>query len=299
MACPLAGQADCPKMAAAAVAAAPNAMLLFELARGEAQPLREIATRLVAAFDYLRCPLAADDKAAIAAAVKNTNDVEAAEAVQRVLDPHCLALIHINPESRVKVHRASAPARLVEGGWSVFPLKIHNEAGVTAQLRGKSPNATSTLDSSPSSRDRWMKIEMFDTKSIPQKLSGASVDYRVVKIYSRDAGKREAKLLFDVGQGTQDIGFRNELDVLFTCRKASKPDSLHAQDDCRQPCKATRKISPQVTRPQAAPHGKETTVMATASQSSRAARVVSLSSKTGAGSAADRTEILPSPCIYC
>src|SRR5205814_11582 len=29
------------------------------------------------------------------------------------------------------------------------------------------------------------------------------------------AGKREAKISFNVGQGTQDIGYRNEVDVLF------------------------------------------------------------------------------------
>ena len=39
----------------------------------------------------------------------------------------------------------------------------------------------------------------------------------MIQIYSRDAGKREAKLSFDVGQGTQDLGFRSEVDILFTC----------------------------------------------------------------------------------
>ena len=43
-----------------------------------------------------------------------------------------------------------------------------------------------------------------------------------MQIYSRDAGKREAKLAFDVGQGTEDIGFRNALPVLFDCRPANK-----------------------------------------------------------------------------
>jgi hypothetical protein len=38
-----------------------------------------------------------------------------------------------------------------------------------------------------------------------------------VQLYSRDAGKREATLTFDVGQGTQDLGFRSELPVLFDC----------------------------------------------------------------------------------
>ena len=40
------------------------------------------------------------------------------------------------------------------------------------------------------------------------------------ELYSRDAGKREAKLAFDVGQGTQDLGFRNEVAILFECEPA-------------------------------------------------------------------------------
>ena len=39
-------------------------------------------------------------------------------------------------------------------------------------------------------------------------------------IYSSEAGKREATLGFDVGQGTQDLGFRGECPVLFDVRPA-------------------------------------------------------------------------------
>ena len=49
-------------------------------------------------------------------------------------------------------------------------------------------------------------------------LSGLKVEYAIALIYSGDAGKREATLGFDVGQGTQDLGFRAEVPVLFTIR---------------------------------------------------------------------------------
>jgi len=52
-------------------------------------------------------------------------------------------------------------------------------------------------------------------------LSGLALEYRIVQLYSRDAGKREAKISFNVGQGTQDIGYRNDVDVLFTSLPAS------------------------------------------------------------------------------
>src|SRR5262249_35962629 len=51
-------------------------------------------------------------------------------------------------------------------------------------------------------------------------LSGLVLEYRIVQLYSRDSGKREATLTFDVGQGTQDLGYRNEIPILFTIRPA-------------------------------------------------------------------------------
>ena len=51
-----------------------------------------------------------------------------------------------------------------------------------------------------------------------EKLSGLKFEYVIALIYSKDAGKREATLAFDAGQGTQDLGFRGEVPVLFTIR---------------------------------------------------------------------------------
>ena len=56
----------------------------------------------------------------------------------------------------------------------------------------------------------------------------------MVQLYSRDAGKREARMGFNVGQGTQDIGFRNEIDILFTCRPAVEI-TLNVKDEEGQP----------------------------------------------------------------
>src|SRR5206468_9923455 len=48
---------------------------------------------------------------------------------------------------------------------------------------------------------------------------------------------REAKVSFNVGQGTQDIGFRNEADTLFTCLPAH-PVTLRVRDENNQPTTA-------------------------------------------------------------
>ncbi len=49
-------------------------------------------------------------------------------------------------------------------------------------------------------------------------LSGLGVEYALALLYSSESGKREATIGFDVGQGTQDLGFRGELPILFNVR---------------------------------------------------------------------------------
>ena len=48
-----------------------------------------------------------------------------------------------------------------------------------------------------------------------KRLSGLAIEYQILEVYSRDAGARAAKIGFNVGQGTQDIGFRNDVAIVF------------------------------------------------------------------------------------
>ncbi len=59
---------------------------------------------------------------------------------------------------------------------------------------------------------------MADSQPMQPALSGLKVEYRILQLYSRDEGKREATLSMNVGQGTQDLGFRSDVPILFTCR---------------------------------------------------------------------------------
>ncbi len=68
--------------------------------------------------------------------------------------------------------------------------------------------------------NRWLDVSLNTEQPLAKNLSGLPLEYRVIELYSRDAGKREAKLAFDVGQGTQDLGFRNEANILFECAPA-------------------------------------------------------------------------------
>lgn len=199
----------------------------------ELQPLKAQAKRLAQALDLLGSPLDGTQQAALQAAL---DDVEpsAVRKIQDLFDPLCLAGVEINAESRVKVRAGLAKKELIQHGWRVFLVKVDNQAGVTAKLRVTSPNAERQVVPSSGKplakahispaelAERWLTLEVFDQQPLQAALSGLRLEYRVVQLYSRDAGRREAKLAFDVGQGTQDLGFRNEADILFRCRPAVK-----------------------------------------------------------------------------
>jgi len=198
----------------------------------EAQPLKAHAARVAQALHLLGAPLTAEQQTSLDAATTETDALAAATKIQAVLDPLCLVGVNINPESRVKVDVGPAAPQLVQHGWRAFLVKVHNEAGVTAPLAVASPNALSMLKTSTASKkppqsitpqdveNRWLDIELSQKQPLARNLSGLELEYAVIQLYSRDAGKREAKLAFDVGQGTQDLGFRNEANILFDCNRA-------------------------------------------------------------------------------
>lgn len=197
----------------------------------ELQPLAAQVRRLIEAMNYTGQPLEAKSLEALNAVLSQPDDGKATEKIQRLLDPHCLAVININPESRVKVSRGQAAAQLVEQGWRQFLVKIVNEAGVTAALRAQSSNALSLHGSPPEDVvHRWLGLATFDSQPLLPALSGLKLEYRIVQLYAREPGKREAKLTFDVGQGTQDLGFRSEVDILFDCASAHVV-SLRVRDE--------------------------------------------------------------------
>jgi hypothetical protein len=111
----------------------------------EPQPLLAQAIRLKEALSFLGSSLAKEDERRLAALQLKPLTTEISKLVQDILDPYCLALININPESRVKVLRGTAKGKLIQNGWVSYLVKVNNEAGVTAQLQVQSPNAATPL----------------------------------------------------------------------------------------------------------------------------------------------------------
>jgi hypothetical protein len=216
------------------------------------QPLAQQVRRLETALAFLGQPLPSTDRAAINEAVAMADERAAVASLQQVLDRHVLANVHINPESRVRVEQGQARPELVQGGTRLFLVRVVNEAGTTAPLAVQSPNIgrvyvpsrngvgvpeppkTLTLEHV---RDRWADISVYGEPPMRPRLSGLPLEYAILQVYSRDAGQRSALLGFHVGQGTQDVGFRSDIDVLFTAAPAHKV-SLRVTDEEGRPATA-------------------------------------------------------------
>ncbi|MEE2936765.1 MAG: CehA/McbA family metallohydrolase [Planctomycetota bacterium] len=200
------------------------------------QPLVAATERLIEALEFAGSPLDAALIERLREAGKLEKPADATRQIQAILDPLCLAEVHINAESRVKVSEGPVSKVLMQQGWRAYLVKVRNEAGINPELVVQSPNALPLYQKGRGARqkpmsqetlvqpsdvpDRWLDLSMLQREPLKRRLSGLGVEYRVVLLFSRDAGKREAKLAFNIGQGTQDIGFRNELPILFDCQPA-------------------------------------------------------------------------------
>jgi hypothetical protein len=161
------------------------------------------------------------------------------QRLQELLDPSVLLMVHINPEARVRVIRGAGPAALQQAGYTAVIVKILNESSGTQRLRIASPQAGPVYagvaklsmerehqeylrenENTEGRTDRFLSVEMFDSPPMSANLSGLGVEYAIALIYATEAGKREATIAFDVGQGTQDLGFRGEAAVLFNVKPA-------------------------------------------------------------------------------
>ena len=201
------------------------------------QPLFAATHRLVDAMSFSGTPLPDETLRAIEDAKSIENENDAVTALQKALDPLCVAAVSINPESRVKVAEGPAKKELMQHGWRAFLVKVHNQGGTNPELVVDSPNSAPVYQLGKGARqrprtdeslvnpdqigDRWLDLSMLNRAPMKRRLSGLELEYRVVLLQSRDRGKREASLSFHIGQGTQDIGFRNAVPILFDCLPAT------------------------------------------------------------------------------
>ncbi len=227
----------------------------------ETQPLLAQSIRLNEALSFLGSSLSSKDQKRLLALQKEHFTPKTTKLIQEILDPYCLAMININAEARVKVMRGPVKAKLIQNGWVSFLVKVNNDAGVTAQLQATSPNADAPLHVSTFEQhvkekniltpgqvaNRFLEMQLYRNRPLLPNLSGLRLEYAVLQIYSKDAGQREAEIGFNVGQGTQDIGFRNTISILFTILPSVNV-IFHVKDDDSSPTMASFLITDGIER---------------------------------------------------
>jgi hypothetical protein len=227
----------------------------------EPQPLLAHALRISEALNFAGSALSDSDEKRLKQLQKEKPSAQVVEEVQHILDPYCIAFVDINPEARVKVEKGAAELKLTQGGWTIFLVKVMNDAGVTSQLVAESPNAIlpvhptsgtpKVLDKDVithgESANRFLDLKMYNGRPLTPHLSGLKLEYAVLQVYSKDAGSREAKISFNVGQGTQDIGFRNAAHFLFNVKPSVKV-KLNITDEDGSPAMASLTITDSVAR---------------------------------------------------
>ena len=207
----------------------------------EGQPLASNVRRLHQALAFLGEPLHVDglDRAVVR---------QDSRAIQELLDKRVLFTVSINPESRVKVSRSKPRFRLQQGAYTPVLVKVVNESDTTPRLRITSEQAGAVYDGASKfillrqqqtdlievvnkekRSDRFLDLEMYSSSPMSDELNGLVVEYKIALIYASEHGKREAVIGFNIGQGTQDLGFRGEIAVLFDIQPAV-PVTLRVRD---------------------------------------------------------------------
>jgi hypothetical protein len=217
------------------VTAAPLRADKLEVVATEGQPLAANAERLLDALQFLGAPLPAETVQALKAAVRARD----ARKIQELLDPQVLVHVSINPESRVKAARGPATPMLQQGGAVPVLVKVINEGTVKKALHVRSPQGGPIYSGGragnvKADKAHFLDVEIYTKRPMTEQLSGLNVEYAIALISSSEAGKREATLSFDVGQGTQDLGFRADVPILFDIHPAV-PVRLSVRDFDGQP----------------------------------------------------------------
>ena len=203
------------------------------------QPLCSQTRRLLQALHDLGTPLKQDDEAALEQLINDPGSPAVVARVQKILNSYALFDVTINPEGRVSVVQGTAQARLWQHGWRVFLVRVDNQATATGRLNCRSQQALPDSGQAPNSRitatgivppgssapvqsitsgdvaDRWLDLQMYDQPPLASALGGLPLEYRIVQLYSRESGQKEAVIAFSLGPGSEDLAFRSSAPIVF------------------------------------------------------------------------------------
>jgi len=179
----------------------------------EPQPYFAGINRALEALAKLGAPLASADAQRIAALARQANPTAVKEA-EKILDRYTLACLSIDADGTGHIAIGGAPRTLVEQGWRMFLLRIANQGKRTHNINfaSKSEGPGSMMSSTSAARahmgDRlnkgpliekmWLLSKIYEPDLVivgdqalkAIQLSGLSVEYRIIQLFSRDSGRR-------------------------------------------------------------------------------------------------------------
>jgi hypothetical protein len=214
---------------------------LVHAAEVEPQPFLAAAQRLIDSTSFLGTPFSDDEIITLKATIQSNAAAGAAKA-QTVLDAHALFHVTITPEQRVKVERGSAKAVLDEAGWRQFLVRVTMKlaslrSSCQQSLRQRrvceriSSRGSQCTAQGPRTTRAGGSLARPATclrrNRCPPTLSGLEVEYRIIQLYSRDSGKREASFAFDTGRARRTLGFRNEVSASLRLPPAHRGEAGH------------------------------------------------------------------------
>lgn len=179
---------------------------IAEDAKDEFTPLKKNAEAILATLERLKAPAPAATVSRLEQAIvqRDTNAIE--NAMEELV---CLK-ITINPEGRVRLARGESVPELKKGQPAYALLRIENQSGAQQKL---TPKGDYTGETNP------FQLEIIAAGTFDAELKGEFIEYRIIKIVCKEIGKRELTISFNAGQGTQDLGFRGEVPILFDVKR--------------------------------------------------------------------------------
>ncbi len=145
----------------------------------------------------------------VASVLKAISESSSQQSLINALAPLTWLSASVNPESRVKISAKRDRIELHQGRPQRFLIHVENTAGITAPLGLQAID----IASDPPQAATWCDIQVIDSPFSSVFSTGAASEFKVVEILAREDGLREVRLVADVGQGTQDLGFRATADI--------------------------------------------------------------------------------------
>lgn len=166
--------------------------------------------RARAALEASGVAFSAEDGRALERLAQSPSDASIA-AAEVLLERYTLFRVVLDANGAARVNAGDARPLLVEQGWNAFLVRVENPHGARQTLSVATPHGAPTemfvqsgaqrpalLDTvimAPMVADRWVAADMAE---MPE-LDGVGASYRVVRIFSRDRGRRESNFAFALG----------------------------------------------------------------------------------------------------